>query len=425
MSDCINGEIISVTVTVDEETVIGTINTAARGPQGEPGTGGGGAWNELTGTADSIPFTVTTAPAHSEGTVYYDSTDHSLTYYVDEADVSMNIGREMWIRVRNDTGSTIANGKVVYLSGATGQTPTIALARANALATSRVIGIATHDIENNSFGYVTTVGEVKGLNTSAYTDGAMLFLSASTAGELTTTAPTTPNRAIQVATVSHAHVSQGKLFCHPETDSVDSTGIADSTSIGRALVTASTASVGRTTLGSTATGDALFTAASVAAAKSTLGIVSKRKTTQTDRNNAGTGSTYTTDGDFTIPVTAGQTYRVEFAFYTTATSASGFKGQFTIPSVPSNITASANGIGITSQPGAAIVALAMTTGGLIGTAALTRGTATTNGTYHGFFEVTIGTTGGNLLFQWAQSSASVDNTSVLANSSVTAIERTP
>lgn len=273
MSDCINGEIISVTVTVDEETVIGTINTAARGPQGEPGTGGGGAWNELTGTADAIPFTLTTAPAHSEGKVYYDSTDHSLTYYVDEAEVAMNIGREMWIRVRNNSGSTIANGKVVYLSGATGQTPTIALARANALATSRVIGVATHDIENNSFGYVTTVGEVKGLNTSAYTDGVMLFLSASTAGELTTTAPTAPNRAIQVATVSHAHVSQGKLFCHPETDSVDSTGIADSTSIGRALVTAATASVGRTTLGSTATGDALFTAADMAAANLALGEI--------------------------------------------------------------------------------------------------------------------------------------------------------
>jgi hypothetical protein len=173
------------------------------------------------------------------------------------------------------------------------------------------------------------------------------------------------------------------------------------------------------------TGAALFLAADAAAANSVLGVVSKRKATQTDRNNSGTGSTYTTDGDFTIPVTAGRTYRVEFAIYTTATSASGFKAQFTIPSVPSNITASANGVGLTSQPGAAIVALAMTTGGVIGTAALTRGTSATNGTYHGFFEVTIGTAGGNLLFQWAQVSASADNTSVLANSSVTAIERTP
>jgi len=161
----------------------------------------------------------------------------------------MNVGREMWIRVRNNSGSTIANGKVVYLSGATGQTPTIALARADSLATSRVIGVATHDIENNSFGYVTTVGEVKGLNTSAFTDGAILFLSAVTAVEMTETAPTAPNRIVQVATVSHSHVSQGKLYAHPESDSIDSNGIADSTETGRSLVTAADVAAANQVLG--------------------------------------------------------------------------------------------------------------------------------------------------------------------------------
>lgn len=245
-----NVETITATITVDEETITAEINTAARGPAGADGGGGGAStWNDLTGTADAVPFTVTTAPAHSEGTVYYDSTDHSLSYYVDEADVTMNIGREMWIRVRNNSGSTIANGKVVYLSGATGQTPTIALARADAEATSRVIGIATHDIENNSFGYVTTFGEVRGLDTSDFEDGDILYLSPTTAGEMTATAPTAPNRIIQVATVSHSHVTLGKLHTHPETDSVASGGIADSTATGRALVTAADASAARTTLG--------------------------------------------------------------------------------------------------------------------------------------------------------------------------------
>jgi hypothetical protein len=185
---------------------------------------------------------------------------------------------------------------------------------------------------------------------------------------------------------------------------------------------AGAAAAHRTALGSGATGDQLFTAASVKAANETLLRTTKIKATQTDRTLS---TTYTTDSDFTVPVTAGKTYRVEFAIYTTATAASGFKAQFTIPSVPSNITASANGVGLTTQPGSTIIALAMTTGGVIGAAALARGAATTNGTYHGFFEVTVGTTGGNLLFQWAQAASSADNTSVLANSIVTAIERTP
>ena len=89
---------------------------------------------------------------------------------------------------------------------------------------------------------------MKGLATNAYDDGDLLFLSAVTAGELTLTAPLAPNRVIQVATVLHAHPTQGKLYCHPETDSIPSTGIVDSTATGRALITAANASAARTTL---------------------------------------------------------------------------------------------------------------------------------------------------------------------------------
>jgi hypothetical protein len=75
-----------------------------------------------------------------------------------------------------------------------------------------------------------------------------------------------------VATVSHAHPSQGKLLCHPETDSVQSTGIADSTDIGRSLITAASASDARIALGAGATGAELFQAATAAAARTALGF---------------------------------------------------------------------------------------------------------------------------------------------------------
>ena len=235
------------TVAVAQPSTVAVVEVR-QGPAGPSGGGGSVAWDDLTGTASDVPFLPVAAPSHSEGLVFYDSTDKSLTYYNDEADVSMNIGRELWVRVRNDSGSPILNGKVVYINDAIGQLPTIRLARADSAATSRVIGIATHDIGNNEFGYVTTTGEVKGLATNAFDDGDLLFLSAVTAGEMTTTAPLAPNRVIQVATVLHAHPTQGKLYCHPETDSVPSTGIVDSTATGRALITAANAAAARTTL---------------------------------------------------------------------------------------------------------------------------------------------------------------------------------
>ena len=250
MSVTVTQELTQQTVTVTGNPVENNVTVTVSNARGPAGTGGGGsvAWDDLTGTASDVPFLPVAAPSHSEGLVFYDSTDKSLTYYNDEADVSMNIGRELWVRVRNDSGSQISNGKVVYINDAVGQLPTIRLARADSAVTSRVIGIATHDIGNNEFGYVTTTGEVKGLATNAYDDGDLLFLSAVTAGEMTTTAPLAPNRVIQVATVLHAHPTQGKLYCHPETDSIPSTGIVDSTATGRALITAANAAAARTTL---------------------------------------------------------------------------------------------------------------------------------------------------------------------------------
>jgi len=74
-----------------------------------------------------------------------------------------------------------------------GQNPTIALARADSFTTCEVIGMATHDIPNNTVGKVTTFGLVNDLDTSAFADGAIIYLSASTAGLITSTVPSSPN----------------------------------------------------------------------------------------------------------------------------------------------------------------------------------------------------------------------------------------
>lgn len=336
-------ETITASLTVSGGDVItAEINTLARGPAGPPGASGASTWDDITGTASDVPFLPVAAPVHSEGLLFYDSTDKSLTYYNDEADVSMNIGREMWVRVRNNSGAQISNGKVVYINDALGQLPTIRLARADSATTSRVIGIATHDIGNNEFGYVTSTGEIKGLNTIAYNDGDALYLSAVTAGEMTTTAPTAPNRTIQVATVLHAHVSQGKLYCHPENDSVASTGIVDSTATGRALITAATQSDARTTgLGSGATGDALFTAASASAARTTLGFdaaVPKIPITFSNNSDFTTASTSFVDvTGLSFPVAANKNYQVVFHLNTNKNDSNGMQYRITGPASPTRV----------------------------------------------------------------------------------------
>ena len=170
---------------------------------------------------DYTAYTPTTAPTYAEGLVFYDSSAHTLNYYNDNSQMSVNIGQEQIVRVRNQTGSDIVNGSVVYVSGATGQTPLVTKAIATSYTTADVIGVTTTDIANNGFGYVTISGTVNGLDTSAFSDGAAVYLSASVAGTYTATEPTSPNYSIQIGVITYSHGVNGKLLVAIQNKSVE------------------------------------------------------------------------------------------------------------------------------------------------------------------------------------------------------------
>lgn len=116
-------------------------------------------------------------------------------------------------QVRNTTGATLTKGTAVYISGATGQIPTVSKALATSDATSaQTLGLMTADLANNSNGFVTVVGLITNIDTSAYTDGAQLYLSGTTAGTLTATKQYAPIHLVYMAVVEYAHPTQGKLF---------------------------------------------------------------------------------------------------------------------------------------------------------------------------------------------------------------------
>ena len=117
------------------------------------------------------------------------------------------------VQVRNSTGATLTKGTVVYITGATGQLPTVSKAIATGDSTSaQTLGMVTANLANNSNGNVTIIGLVDNLDTSAYTDGAQLYLSPTTAGTYTTTKSYAPDHLVYVGIVEHAHPTQGKIF---------------------------------------------------------------------------------------------------------------------------------------------------------------------------------------------------------------------
>jgi hypothetical protein len=116
-------------------------------------------------------------PEHKEGLLFYDKNKKALSYYNEDSEVTVNLGQELLIRVRNESGAPIANGSVVYPTGICNDgCVLIDLAIASEKDKCRLIGVATHTIENNSNGYVTKLGEVGGLDTSSFI-GGVVYLS--------------------------------------------------------------------------------------------------------------------------------------------------------------------------------------------------------------------------------------------------------
>ena len=157
-------------------------------------------------------FTPVIAPTYAEGRVFYDTDAKTLCYYNDNSQMTVNIGQEQIVRVRNQTGADIPDGTVVYVNGATGNTPTISKAIATSFTTADIIGVTTTSIANNGFGYVCINGLVNGLDTSAFTEGQAVFLSATTAGTYTATEPVSPNYSVQVGVILRANPSVGTLL---------------------------------------------------------------------------------------------------------------------------------------------------------------------------------------------------------------------
>jgi hypothetical protein len=162
-----------------------------------------------------IDFTLAGGFGNGEGRLTWNAEDGTLDLGMPGGTVNLQIGQEHLLRVRNQSGSSIPNGSIVYQTGASGNRPLVDLADASSQATARVLGVATEQIANNDNGYITLQGLVRGLNTDGIAAGTPLWLSDSVAGTWTTTRPTAPNISVAVGVVINPHISSGVIYVGP------------------------------------------------------------------------------------------------------------------------------------------------------------------------------------------------------------------
>jgi len=114
--------------------------------------------------------------------------------------------------VKNTTGASLTKGTVVYLSGASGNKPTVAKANASSDATSaQTFGLIQADLANNATGYVVCAGDLIGLDTSAYDAGTQLYLSATVSGTYTSTKQSAPAHLVYVGVVTRSSSTLGQI----------------------------------------------------------------------------------------------------------------------------------------------------------------------------------------------------------------------
>jgi hypothetical protein len=129
----------------------------------------------------------------AKGELAWNATDATLNVGLDD-DVTLKVGQQLHMTVRNTSGATIAKGTLLSATGTIGASSRITAGKADgsgAVPSMFIIGVADEEILNNADGYLTSFGVVRGFNTTGasvgetWANGDVLYPHPTIAGAFT------------------------------------------------------------------------------------------------------------------------------------------------------------------------------------------------------------------------------------------------
>lgn len=173
--------------------------------------------------AGQVTLDITPTGTAAVGTTRWNDAIGSTETTLKGGNVVLKNGVDLVARVVNkvtpNTTLTKADYQAVRVSGAQGQRLAVALAQANNDNNSAdTIGLAIETITTNQEGFIMTVGQLEGINTTGslqgetWVDGDVIYLSPTVAGRLTNVKPTAPQHIVIIGYVEYAHANNGKLY---------------------------------------------------------------------------------------------------------------------------------------------------------------------------------------------------------------------
>jgi hypothetical protein len=148
------------------------------------------------------------------GELSWNNQEKTLDLITGSDNVTIQLGQEVVLYARNNSGATLSDGNVVGISGSQGSNPTIQLVQADTVESARkTIGVVTQIIPNNSNGFVTLLGKVRDLvfDDGTYSEGDVVYLSDTVAGGITNVKPAIVVELGHVLATSNGNNKQGVL----------------------------------------------------------------------------------------------------------------------------------------------------------------------------------------------------------------------
>jgi hypothetical protein len=174
----------------------------------------GGGGSAFTQPVDSLFFNVN-VPTNNVDTakMRWDSDLATVVLGLND-NVPNELGFKNFWLVKNQTGSTIAKGSLVYANGAVGASGRITVAKfiANGSIDAKyLLGITAHDLTDGEDGYVISFGKIRQVNTDTFAAGAILYPSPTVAGVWTDVEPVAPNIDMPIGFCINSHANNGTI----------------------------------------------------------------------------------------------------------------------------------------------------------------------------------------------------------------------
>jgi hypothetical protein len=176
-------------------------------------------WNQVGGGVfaqpiDSLFFNVNVATDNVDTAKMRWDSDLATVVLGLNDNVPNELGFKNFWLVKNQTGSTITKGSLVYANGTVGASGRITVAKfiANGTIDAKyLLGITAHDLSNGEDGYVISFGKIRKVNTDTFSAGAILYPSPTVAGVWTDVEPIAPNINMPIGFCINSHVNNGTI----------------------------------------------------------------------------------------------------------------------------------------------------------------------------------------------------------------------